>query len=198
MNYLACKGWWAVPTLQNCYGISIAFVVHSLDRSLSTRLILLLFTSNSHFGSKAYGTMNYLACKGWWAVPTLQNCYGISIAFVVHSLDRSLSIRLILLLFTSNSHFGSKAYGTMNYLACKGWWAVPTLQNCYGISIAFVVHSLDRSLSIRLILLLFTSNSHFGSKSLWNHELFSLQRLVGSAHPTELLWDFYRVRCSLT
>ena len=44
-------------------GSTIAFVIHSVDRSLFTRL---------------------------------RNLYGISIAFVVHSLDHSLFTRLIL------------------------------------------------------------------------------------------------------
>ena len=86
------KGWWA----WDLYGSSIAFAIRSVDRSLFSRLI------------PPY--------KEWWAVPTLQmyslfarlipagglngwcagNLYGSSIAFAIHSVDHSLSTRLIL------------------------------------------------------------------------------------------------------
>ena len=71
----------------------------------------------------------------------LEDFYGISIAFVIHSLDHSLFIRLI-------------AVRTLQGMVGGG--ALPPslsarLLDLYGISIAFLVQSVDHSLFSRLI-----------------------------------------------
>ena len=63
--------------LRDLYGISIAFVIHSLDRSLSTRLIP-------------------AGARGHTGVLAFLHAFKISIAFPIRSLDHLLSARLIL------------------------------------------------------------------------------------------------------